>query len=39
MLTPTLLRDTIRITADGLRSQFGIAQPRIAVAGLNPMFG
>lgn len=39
MLTPTLLRDTIRITADGLRSQFGIAQPRIAVAGLNPIAG
>ncbi|UOA27089.1 4-hydroxythreonine-4-phosphate dehydrogenase PdxA [Pseudosulfitobacter sp. DSM 107133] len=38
-LTPDLLRDTIRITADGLRSQFGIAHPRIAVAGLNPHAG
>ncbi len=39
MLTPALLRDTIRITAEGLRQQFGIAQPRIAVAGLNPHAG
>ncbi|MCR8826731.1 4-hydroxythreonine-4-phosphate dehydrogenase PdxA [Pseudosulfitobacter koreensis] len=38
-LTPALLRDTIRITDDGLRRQFGIAQPRIAVAGLNPHAG
>ncbi len=38
-LTPDLLRDTIAITADGLRRQFGIAHPRIAVAGLNPHAG
>ncbi|MGR3759119.1 4-hydroxythreonine-4-phosphate dehydrogenase PdxA [Roseobacteraceae bacterium NS-SX3] len=38
-LTPELLRETIEITAAGLRSQFGIAQPRIAVAGLNPHAG
>ncbi|NVO55494.1 4-hydroxythreonine-4-phosphate dehydrogenase PdxA [Rhodobacteraceae bacterium B1Z28] len=38
-LTPDLLRDTIAITADGLRHQFGIAHPRIAVAGLNPHAG
>lgn len=38
-LTPDLLRDTIKITADGLRRQFGIAYPRIAVAGLNPHAG
>ena len=38
-LTPALLRDTIEITAKGLRDQFGIARPRIAVAGLNPHAG
>ncbi|SDC19013.1 4-hydroxythreonine-4-phosphate dehydrogenase PdxA [Ruegeria marina] len=38
-LTPTLLRETIEITAAGLRDQFGIARPRLAVAGLNPHAG
>lgn len=38
-LTPDVLRDTISITADGLRRQFGIDHPRIAVAGLNPHAG
>ncbi len=38
-LTPSLLRETIQITADGLRRQFGIAHPRIAIAGLNPHAG
>ncbi|MEC7256724.1 MAG: 4-hydroxythreonine-4-phosphate dehydrogenase PdxA, partial [Pseudomonadota bacterium] len=38
-LTPDVLRDTIRITHDGLRARFGIAAPRIAVAGLNPHAG
>ncbi|MBY6055072.1 4-hydroxythreonine-4-phosphate dehydrogenase PdxA [Leisingera daeponensis] len=38
-LTPELLRETIGITAAGLRDQFGIASPRIAVAGLNPHAG
>lgn len=38
-LTPQLLTNTIEITAQGLRSQFGIAHPRIAVAGLNPHAG
>jgi len=38
-LTPTLLRETIAITAAGLRDFFGIAHPRIAVAGLNPHAG
>lgn len=38
-LTPELLREVIAITAQGLRSQFGIDQPRIAVAGLNPHAG
>jgi 4-hydroxythreonine-4-phosphate dehydrogenase len=38
-LTLPLLRDTIRITAAALSGDFGIAQPRIAVAGLNPHAG
>ncbi|KIC19186.1 4-hydroxythreonine-4-phosphate dehydrogenase PdxA [Leisingera sp. ANG-DT] len=38
-LTPETLRETIEITAAGLQSQFGIASPRIAVAGLNPHAG
>ncbi|MCX8953209.1 4-hydroxythreonine-4-phosphate dehydrogenase PdxA, partial [Ruegeria sp. NA] len=38
-LTPDLLRETIEITVRGLRDQFGIAHPRIAVAGLNPHAG
>ncbi|MEX0285487.1 MAG: 4-hydroxythreonine-4-phosphate dehydrogenase PdxA [Paracoccaceae bacterium] len=39
VLTPELVTDTIRITAEGLRQRFGIAVPRIAVAGLNPHAG
>ncbi|GAA6199046.1 4-hydroxythreonine-4-phosphate dehydrogenase PdxA [Aquicoccus sp. SU-CL01552] len=38
-LTPELLRETIEITARSLRDQFGIPQPRLAVAGLNPHAG
>jgi 4-hydroxythreonine-4-phosphate dehydrogenase len=38
-LTAELLRDTITITARGLRDQFAIPNPRIAVAGLNPHAG
>ncbi len=38
-LTPDLLADTIRITAAGMIRDFGIATPRIAVAGLNPHAG
>ena len=38
-LTPDGLRRTIEITAQGLRDRFGIASPRIAVAGLNPHAG
>ncbi|MDF1717179.1 MAG: 4-hydroxythreonine-4-phosphate dehydrogenase PdxA [Antarcticimicrobium sp.] len=38
-LTPDLLRETIGITARGLRDRFGIAHPRLAVAGLNPHAG
>ena len=39
VLTPDLLREVIAITAQGLRHQFGIAHPRIAIAGLNPHAG
>ncbi len=38
-LTPDLLSQTIAITAEGLRRQFGVEHPRIAVAGLNPHAG
>jgi 4-hydroxythreonine-4-phosphate dehydrogenase len=38
-LTADLLDATIRITAAGLTRDFGIAAPRIAVAGLNPHAG
>jgi 4-hydroxythreonine-4-phosphate dehydrogenase len=38
-LTEALLEQTIRITHAGLRREFGIAAPRIAVAGLNPHAG
>lgn len=38
-LTPALLRDTVLITHDALRDRFGLATPRIAVAGLNPHAG
>jgi 4-hydroxythreonine-4-phosphate dehydrogenase len=38
-LTEALLEETIRITHAGLIRDFGIAAPRIAVAGLNPHAG
>ncbi|WP_439155282.1 4-hydroxythreonine-4-phosphate dehydrogenase PdxA [Yoonia sp.] len=38
-LTAALLTDTILITHAALRRDFGIAAPRIAVAGLNPHAG
>ena len=38
-LTPELLETRIRITHRALVTQFGIAQPRLAVAGLNPHAG
>jgi 4-hydroxythreonine-4-phosphate dehydrogenase len=38
-LTGELLEKTIRIAAAGLQRDFGIAQPRLAVAGLNPHAG
>lgn len=39
VLTPALLEEVIRITAQGLREQFAIKSPRIAIAGLNPHAG
>jgi len=38
-LTPDSLRRTIEITHAGLKDLFGIASPRLAVAGLNPHAG
>ena len=38
-LTPALLEATIRITHAGLIRDFGLAAPRLAVAGLNPHAG
>ena len=36
--TPGII-ETARITAHALRSQFGLARPRLAIAGLNPHAG
>lgn len=38
-LTTELITQTARITAQDLRSRFGIAKPRLAIAGLNPHAG
>ena len=38
-LTPALLREVITLTDQGLRQQFGIPAPRIALTGLNPHAG
>jgi 4-hydroxythreonine-4-phosphate dehydrogenase len=38
-LTRDLLLDTVRTTAKALRQAFGVKEPRIAVAGLNPHAG
>jgi 4-hydroxythreonine-4-phosphate dehydrogenase len=38
-LTPALIAETARLTAAGLRRDFGIAAPRLAIAGLNPHAG
>lgn len=38
-LTPVTLRRVIEITHAGLRDQFGITAPRLAIAGLNPHAG
>ncbi len=39
LLTPELLFETIEITQAALIRDFGVAKPRIAVAGLNPHAG
>ncbi|MEM8849654.1 MAG: 4-hydroxythreonine-4-phosphate dehydrogenase PdxA [Pseudomonadota bacterium] len=39
MLTPDRLERCLRITHAGLRRNFGVTRPRIAVAGLNPHAG
>ncbi|MEL7184500.1 MAG: 4-hydroxythreonine-4-phosphate dehydrogenase PdxA [Pseudomonadota bacterium] len=38
-LTPKSLETVLRVTHAGLRRDFGVATPRIAVAGLNPHAG
>ena len=38
-LTSDLIISTVRIVATELKSRFGIARPRIAIAGLNPHAG
>ncbi|MEM8958343.1 MAG: 4-hydroxythreonine-4-phosphate dehydrogenase PdxA [Pseudomonadota bacterium] len=38
-LTAGGLRETLMITLEGLRRDFGIAEPRLAVCGLNPHAG
>ena len=38
-LTPSLIIETCRIAASDLRARFGIAHPRLAIAGLNPHAG
>lgn len=39
LLTTQLIVETARIVATGLRRQFGIANPRLALTGLNPHAG
>jgi len=39
MLTTQMIVDAARTTATALRRDFGLAQPRLAVAGLNPHAG
>ncbi len=38
-LTPALIVEIATLTAAGLRQDFGIANPRLAIAGLNPHAG
>ena len=38
-LTESLLEETLRVSDTALRQDFGLASPRIAVAGLNPHAG
>ncbi|MEN2975923.1 4-hydroxythreonine-4-phosphate dehydrogenase PdxA [Tistrella bauzanensis] len=39
MLTPSLIVEIATITAEALRRDFGIARPRLALAGVNPHAG
>jgi 4-hydroxythreonine-4-phosphate dehydrogenase len=39
LITQKLIRDTVLIVEHDLRTRFGIAEPRIAVTGLNPHAG
>jgi 4-hydroxythreonine-4-phosphate dehydrogenase len=39
ILTPTLLNQKLQLLVNVLRDQFGLSQPRIAIAGLNPHSG
>lgn len=39
LLTTDLVIETARVTADAMRSMFGIARPRLVLAGLNPHAG
>ena len=39
MITPKLIRDTVLVVEHDLRTRFGIAEPRLAITGLNPHAG
>jgi 4-hydroxythreonine-4-phosphate dehydrogenase len=39
LITPKLIRDTVMVVEHDLRTRFGIEQPKLAVAGLNPHAG
>jgi 4-hydroxythreonine-4-phosphate dehydrogenase len=39
VLTPETIARTIRLTVQSLRDSFGVARPRVAVAGFNPHAG
>ena len=39
LITEALIETTVNIVADALRDRFGIADPRLAIAGLNPHAG
>lgn len=39
LITQKLIRDTVMVVEHDLRTRFGIEQPRLAVAGLNPHAG
>lgn len=39
LLTPSLLRERLELTCEALMADFGLSEPRVAVAGLNPHAG